>query len=586
MLGLAPHAAALRKVKVRSALADVLQVRQRFERALVDVEWMPPGLPPSAILLVRRLSPARREGTVSRASFGELVSIALREQASRARRPWLHADATDAEAVLFEDEAELIACLARDWLHGLVADRWWWRNVLLDASPHAWLRRDVLCRAERLVPAIAMLATRGEATAFIARLEAADCAQAIAAIARSHAVPLAGVHEEPATAPSSERVAGAIAVSLDDFVSAVRSEAVRRLMHEVPELRHESLNGAQRRLLALALALTRAPTWARTPSVAVGLEALDSVETIELVRFPKPVSVSAHGRSAIVAPAQGTAAFAKPHSGASEPHGESDSVDSAPAATVTAIGRRPVGAIASPEGTKDWADASEPGESQRHVPAQKASMAKECIAPATTAAAPPSWITDMSNAVDATTAASPAPPRESTPYPAGAAPHIATQFGGLFYLLNAALALEFYGDFTAPRSHGLALSPWDWLAMVGRAWFGDEIIADRVWGALAGLAGRTPEEEPGRDFQPPSQDWLSDNLAMLRARIALAVDGAEDDDLPALVCRHEAGIEITAGTVHVHLALRDLPLAIRIAGLDRDPGWIPAAGRDIRFHFA
>ena len=28
-----------------------------------------------------------------------------------------------------------------------------------------------------------------------------------------------------------------------------------------------------------------------------------------------------------------------------------------------------------------------------------------------------------------------------------------------------------------------------------------------------------------------------------------------------------------------------LPLAVRFAGLDRDPGWIPAAGCDVRFHF-
>jgi hypothetical protein len=38
--------------------------------------------------------------------------------------------------------------------------------------------------------------------------------------------------------------------------------------------------------------------------------------------------------------------------------------------------------------------------------------------------------------------------------------------------------------------------------------------------------------------------------------------------------------------VDVHLSLADLPLAIRVAGLDRDAGWIPAAGRDLRFHFS
>ena len=35
----------------------------------------------------------------------------------------------------------------------------------------------------------------------------------------------------------------------------------------------------------------------------------------------------------------------------------------------------------------------------------------------------------------------------------------------------------------------------------------------------------------------------------------------------------------------VRLPLAELPIAIRLAGLDRDPGWIPAAGRSVAFHF-
>jgi hypothetical protein len=41
-----------------------------------------------------------------------------------------------------------------------------------------------------------------------------------------------------------------------------------------------------------------------------------------------------------------------------------------------------------------------------------------------------------------------------------------------------------------------------------------------------------------------------------------------------------------AAGVDVHLGLDDLPISLRVAGLDRDPGWIPAAGRSVRLHFA
>jgi hypothetical protein len=37
--------------------------------------------------------------------------------------------------------------------------------------------------------------------------------------------------------------------------------------------------------------------------------------------------------------------------------------------------------------------------------------------------------------------------------------------------------------------------------------------------------------------------------------------------------------------MHINFALAELPIEIRIAGLDRDPGWVPAAGRFIAFHF-
>ena len=144
-----------------------------------------------------------------------------------------------------------------------------------------------------------------------------------------------------------------------------------------------------------------------------------------------------------------------------------------------------------------------------------------------------------------------------------------THFGGVFYLLNAALALGIYADFTAPRGPNLELSPWDWLALIGREWFGEEFVEDPVWTALAELAGRTPFENPERDFQPPSAGWLPEHLAMLRARLAAAVGAGEGIDVPAFVCRHPAGIEVTATAVHVFLSLAGLDLAIRIAGLDR-----------------
>jgi len=42
---------------------------------------------------------------------------------------------------------------------------------------------------------------------------------------------------------------------------------------------------------------------------------------------------------------------------------------------------------------------------------------------------------------------------------------------------------------------------------------------------------------------------------------------------------------VTPSRLDLHFSLAGHPLEIRLAGLDRDPGWVPAAGRTIAFHY-
>lgn len=584
MLGLGPDTAALRKVRVRSAERDTLCVRRQFERALRGAEWMPPGVRPGAVLLVRRLALACGSGPAGLA-LDRRVSQAMRDLAQHAHRPWLHGDAAEPEAILFADEAELVACLVRDWLRGVVAQRWWWRSLLLAANAREWLRREALQRPDRLVPAIAKLATQGQAVAFVARLEPAECMAASAAVARAFAVPLA----EPVAAPSRaaegvQRAAqGVVPAAGRHPASELGREAVRRLLQEAPELGGAALRFEQRRLLALALVLTRAPTWARGARMAMALQAL---------RDPLPVCTDGTG---------------DPGAMASSPAGTEGLPVDPPVVRqqIRPPARQPGTVSTLPVQGRPPGEPATPG--PRGAPPPRHAAPGEPVAPGSTAAgaaAEPSTgeverlaeaaIEVLATRSDGSTPdkldIEPAPRSEARgvllPDSPVARSRVASRFGGLFYLLNAALALGLYGDFTRPLSRRLTLSPWDWLALVGRAWFGDAIVEDGAWRLLAGLAGREEDEEPGRDFEPPTPEWLEEHLVELEARLALAVGVPQGEALRAMVCRHEAGIEVDAASVHVFLALDELPLAIRVAGLDRDPGWIPAAGHDVRFFFA
>ena len=82
---------------------------------------------------------------------------------------------------------------------------------------------------------------------------------------------------------------------------------------------------------------------------------------------------------------------------------------------------------------------------------------------------------------------------------------VETGLGGLFFLVNVALGLDLYGDFTRPRHRGLALPLFDLVALLGR-----KLVAghddDSLWALLDELSGRPDEEPPGHGFTPPV-DW-------------------------------------------------------------------------------
>jgi hypothetical protein len=264
-----------------------------------------------------------------------------------------------------------------------------------------------------------------------------------------------------------------------------------------------------------------------------------------------------------------------------------------------------------------------------------------------------------------------------------------TAHAGVFYLLNVALFLGLYGDFTRPRERGLALGPWDFVALIARRLLARDVDGDShpvvgdshpvvgdshlvdgashtvdgdpIWGLLSELAAH--EGRPGTGFRAPRswrvpQDWLepfdrsrgpwrwmvcdgrlravhpagfvaidlpvrgepllqlcgelvrygnprrvetaragtmtSRGLAgwtdwvadYVRARLRLALGTRSAAAAVRTVLERPGTVRVTPTRVDVEFSLDDLPVAIRLAGLDRSPGWIPAAGRHLAFHFA
>jgi hypothetical protein len=173
-----------------------------------------------------------------------------------------------------------------------------------------------------------------------------------------------------------------------------------------------------------------------------------------------------------------------------------------------------------------------------------------------------------------------------------------TQYAGIFYLLNLGIYLGLYGDFTRPTAPGIELNIWDFVALIGRELAGPEIENDPAWLLLVRLSGREADldelwlpEVSGEQIlfsNNKSQDvkmWLAQLLPLIRHRLRLAFGMDQNTDPGPLLVSHAGTVKVTPTHVDVAFDLATLPILIRLAGLDRDPGWVPAAGRFVAFHF-
>jgi hypothetical protein len=81
--------------------------------------------------------------------------------------------------------------------------------------------------------------------------------------------------------------------------------------------------------------------------------------------------------------------------------------------------------------------------------------------------------------------------------------------------------------------------------------------------------------------EPSSEEWR-ELLASVRAYISEALVREQPGEF---LIRRRGRITRTPGHLDVYYPLEQHPIEIRFARLDRNPGWIPAAGLHVAFHF-
>jgi hypothetical protein len=595
-----------------------LATRLRVQRLLAAATLEPDGLPPAAVLLVRSLPdplPGRlrpqRAAVRAPPDWERAVRTALTERLREAARPDRGVVSGDASSVLFADQAGLLAAFARDAAAGAAGRHWWW-TALLRGLPGGDLARlaALWTREARYVPAaLEHLSSWGQAERVLASVPVDQITRILAAVARAFEVsallavpaspPLrptpiaeprqASLADHDPTAPSGPSHGAA-----DDGRGAATTTPLappwERLV--TPTLVPRTLCPERQALLGAGLALHRAPLVARSPAF---------------------VAAFVHWRAAaaeVAAPRRSRPDPAPPAPERAVPDGD------APIAP-RAFGRRDLLPTEAPPARPDLADSAARAEGG------PAAEGTSSLAQSSTAEQPGD------------------PGRGQTEHQRPAA-DLAARTGlgqwklpsieweqthsglcGTFYLVNVVRALGFFRALDVHFRLPPVVGGWGWMELLARCLLSPSAAStadDPIWRLLDGLDGREQGVHVGSGFVGPKVESLPDTWARLladagesapepspplgmepssdlrwfldlvvpfvRLRLEATLQAAGSDEPIETAMFSRVGlVQTTRSHVDVRMALDQVTLPVRLAGLDASPGWVPELGRVVTFHF-
>jgi hypothetical protein len=546
-MSLLPHRSSIRRLRARSAPLDVANVGARIERAFQTIDFNPSSLPSGALLCVRQLKdPLPGRLTEETRSNGEpqawnhAMQQRLDELLRSATQPVRGRLPSAAAAVYFANEAELLRCLAMSQSEHRFLSEWWWSDILGKTwTDHPW---HVLWRqSPKAIPgALILLAEERQLAAAVSTLTAPSAHSLARTVAQTFGLnpALAGVSGRPACSWSKppEKAKGEEALSRDPSPISEYVIEIEAFLSAVPEIDFPLWLPEIRVFLLLGLLLPRRPALARVLSpqlLAQVIKATSAATTISKPPDTNYVPKTVPPPETIPKPAAET---------------PPDREATAPRYDTIAAGSQ-----------------NDAGSQTPRPPLVPSSLE---------------------------------PPLQPRPF----GETIRTRYGGVLYLLNVALHLGLYSDFTQPRGFNLQISPWDFIAELAKRLLPDPDPEDALWPCLGRLSGRAPDEALDAQWETPSTwrlppdwsdqkqvaspasvtfagwcDWLAP-IVLRRLKRATGLSPAE------FLCYH-AWMRSDADRFEAHFSLSNHPLELRTAGLDRDPGWIPATGRSVFFHY-
>ncbi len=520
----------------------------------------------SDILLVRKLSMPE---PASGAAVDKAVVSALTDQRRRAARPHLGRVPEDADAVVFANEAELLACL-------IVAGRArpWWRicaaRILGDVSAPAPLSGVLAERASHLPAVVTQVARWDALSVFEAQFSDVDIIRMTNALIATWDLPLhPTVGQSSAGSPKSNET------SQRSVLPSVPSR---------PKLRARSL-------VRVAQDLATSPLATKTRLAQSGTSPHHLAFAAGAIDAPPRPEVATVEREA-PRPRPDPSAGPSPHR--QQPSRPRDATPAAiPKRTKIPPAPQKEGAINQEQHS---ADASK-GISNIHRNPRMTPHPEKNRPPAASANPPVEERAPNAPEPDVDTYGDTSQSNPLLAYQ-DTAQQIQTQLGGVFYLWHLCAALDLphsAADWNMPQN----LGAWGVMEALARALLGlDTAHEDPIWTLLATLDGRDPGTPLGLGMQIPDTrnalaisgpfsealgTWLGATMPAIKTRLAEALE-CPTETVKNLLQR-PAHIDVRPAEIDVFYPMNSAELPTRRAGLDVDPGWVPALGHIVRFHY-
>ena len=188
----------IERVRLKQVDVDAPLARQRLSFLFSSAVLQPARMPPSAVLVIRsmydplpgRIAPKLATATMLSTEWEHAAQSQLGDIYRKAARPSMGPVPLSAEAVLFADYGELLACLALDF-SASEASSWWWKSTLRHHSTlltSAWLQ--AWAENPRYVPsALQQLDERGQAAQVLRKMTPAEAWRLLLAVARAFDLP-------------------------------------------------------------------------------------------------------------------------------------------------------------------------------------------------------------------------------------------------------------------------------------------------------------------------------------------------------------------------------------------------------------